>query len=123
MFMRYNGGGIGHTTTQAQLGNDADEMGVDKDQEMNIDIEPQHGDQDLLEELHRVSNTLGTGEMTKERDEVEAADYDHDKEDSSDSGSDLEDDSCSDSEDTHDLGPEDGEDADFVDTDTGYGTL
>ena len=123
MFMRYNGGGIGHVTAQAQLGNDEDEMDVDKDQGINIDIEPQPGDQDLLEELHRVSNTLGTGEMTNERDEVEAAGYDHDRVDSSDSGSDLEDDACSDSEDTHELGPEDGEDANFVDNDTGYGTL
>lgn len=125
MFMRYRGGGIGHAMNQAQL-SEEDAMEVDED-DADRDMENAHVEQDLevsdehlVEELLRIANkgTLGPI-LTNVREEVERtvvidsdADDSEDERDSATAVMRNED---------EDLGPEDGENEDYVDT--GYGAL
>jgi hypothetical protein len=124
MFMRYLGGGIGHSPTQTQINCDKGAMDVD---EGNSDIEEEAEpleDEYLLESLHQIASTFIEGERDDDRDEVgEPADFDHGDEtdETSDEGGGTDDGAFSGDGEPDDFGPEDGEDEGYVDI--GYGTL
>jgi hypothetical protein len=128
MFMRYSGGGIGHTaTSQTKISNDDDAMDVDDDsftadadQGGNIEKERDLEDSHLLDELRHIVQ----GEMAGDQDEAEelmdgsnAKAVNEDGEDEEDALSETN----SEIGDDDDLGPEDGEDEVYLDT--GYGAL
>ena len=126
MFMRYRGGGIGHAMNQAQLSEEDDVMEVDED-DADRDMGNAHAEQDLevsdehlVKELLQIVNgvTLGST-LTNVREEVERAvvtdsDTDDSKDDRDSATAVMRDED-------EDLGPEDGENEDYVDT--GYRAL
>jgi hypothetical protein len=129
MFMRYFGGGIGHTA-QTQLGNEGEAMDVDEggdpwadnDQGGSAEEAQVLGDVRLLEELHRMAHIMIEGERAGDRDEVEATiDCINDADDVCMRGEDdILPEANGEAEDV-DLGPEDGEDGGYFDI--GFGAL
>ena len=131
MFMRYFGGGIGHTAVQTQLENEDDMMDVDERGDHMADTDqassakddlPELGDACLLEELHQMAHMMVEGQWDGDRDEIEEPmDIVDDGDDEGMRGADdnlpMGD---SDAED-FDFGPEDGEDERYFDT--GFGSL
>jgi hypothetical protein len=128
MFMRYFGGGIGHTTTTIQSAREDVAMDVDEDAKiMNSDDEAMGTEAQVsefvghhsLEELQQMASAMAEGVMTGDWEDVERTlDSDDDGDDSDDE--DMDDDMSTDNDDD-DLGPEDGEDEGYVET--GYGGL
>jgi hypothetical protein len=123
MFMRYRGGGVGHATNHYE--GDDDAMDIDEDdadKENTQDLEP--SDERLVQELLRIaSGAAHRPTSTSAREELEHAmvmDPDEDEEDDSEE----ERDSAAvmmGNEEEENLGPEDGENEDYIDT--GYGAL
>jgi hypothetical protein len=126
MFMRYLGGGIGHTATAIQSTREDAAMDVDEHAKiMNSDDEvmdtaqvSEFVDHCFLEELQQMASAMAEGGTTGDREDVEQTlDSDDDEHDSDDE--DMDD--MSTDNDDDDLGPEDGEDEGYVET--GYGAL
>ena len=125
MFMRYRGGGIGHATNQVQLSEEDDAMDIDDIDEDNADkvnggrdLEPsdEPSDKHLVEELLQIASSMAAGPW----EEVECAVViDPGEEDVSEEESDGAMAVMGNGEEY--LGPEDGEDEDYIDT--GYGAL
>jgi hypothetical protein len=144
--MRYFGGGIGHKTTQIQPNEEDFAMDVDgepgdtdENQETSTGTSPQLTDHHLSELQQVVSIIEGGGLMDlddsmsvdsdndgKDNDENEDSDDDEDSDEDKDSDEDEDEDSNDgdgdgDNDNDNDLGPEDGEDQDYLDT--GYSAL
>lgn len=121
MFMRYFGGGVGHSETQIQFSHENDAMNVDQEVEIEEEAESVE-DECLLENLHRIASTFIEGEMDDDRDEVEEP-IDCGSDEADDKGGGTDDGALSEDGEPpeDDFGPEDGEDEGYVDT--GYGTL
>ena len=127
MFMRYQGGGVGHTTNHYEGDNDAMDINDgDADKENALggqDLEP--SDECLVQELLRIASSAAhRPTSTSAREELERAmvmDPDEDEEDDSEEERDSTASMMGNEEEEENLGPEDGENEDYVDT--GYRAL